>query len=46
MHLFRRPSQDNPHICFFLARLGAGGIGKMRLHLTRALIRRGYRVDL
>ncbi len=39
-------SQEQPDITFFLARLGSGGIGKMRLHLIEALSKKGYRVDL
>jgi glycosyltransferase involved in cell wall biosynthesis len=35
-----------PHIAFFMASLGKGGIGRMRLNLTRELVRRGVRVDL
>ncbi|MCP4680875.1 MAG: glycosyltransferase [Desulfobacterales bacterium] len=36
----------NPHIAFFMATFGTGGIGKMRVHLTRELVRRGATVDL
>lgn len=35
-----------PRIAFVMADLGTGGIGKMRLHLTRELVERGLEVDL
>lgn len=35
-----------PRIAFVMADLGTGGIGKMRVHLTRELVDRGLQVDL
>jgi len=35
-----------PRIAFVMADLGTGGIGKMRVHLTRELVERGLQVDL
>lgn len=35
-----------PRISFLMAELGHGGIGKMRVHLTRELVERGLHVDL
>jgi glycosyltransferase involved in cell wall biosynthesis len=34
------------HIAFFMASLGGGGIGKMRIHLSRELHQLGVKVDL
>lgn len=34
------------HIAFLMATLGTGGIGKMRIHLTRELVQRDIKVDL
>ena len=34
------------HLAFFMASLADGGIGKMRLHLTSELVKRGIQVDL
>jgi glycosyltransferase involved in cell wall biosynthesis len=38
--------QENVHLAFFITKLGAGGVGKMRIHLTHELTKRGVRVDL
>jgi glycosyltransferase involved in cell wall biosynthesis len=41
-------ASTNPgmHLAFFMASLAHGGIGKMRVHLTRELVNRGIKVDL
>ncbi|MFZ0450468.1 MAG: glycosyltransferase [Desulfatiglandaceae bacterium] len=40
------PTDQETHIAFFMASLSNGGIGKMRIHLTRELVKRGVKVDL
>ena len=37
--------QKPPDVCFFMSRLGTGGIGKMRFNLAQELIRQGYKVE-
>jgi glycosyltransferase involved in cell wall biosynthesis len=46
MNSARATAMARPHIAFFMASMGMGGIGKMRLHLTRELVRRKVKVDL
>lgn len=41
-----RQASGVPRLAFVMADLGTGGIGKMRVHLTRELVDRGLRVDL
>lgn len=45
-HTLRADSAAIPRIAFVMADLGTGGIGKMRVHLTRELVDRGLQVDL
>ncbi len=40
------PTDPKIHIAFFMASLSNGGIGKMRVHLTSELVKRGVKVDL
>jgi glycosyltransferase involved in cell wall biosynthesis len=40
------PAPTSRRLAFLMATLGTGGIGKMRVHLTRELARRGEDVDL
>ncbi len=35
-----------PRIAFYIGALSTGGVGKITLHLTRELVKRGIRVDL
>lgn len=35
-----------PDLAVVMAEIGAGGMGKMRIHLVNELVARGYRVDL